>query len=684
MFDKNFMGLDGFVWFIGVVEDRKDPLALGRVRVRACGWHSASLADIPSEDLPWASVLQPPTGIFNTPKEADVVVGFFADGRSGQIPIVLGILPGFSTVEPSTGQGFNDLRSLDQLKLSPRKPVARNYNTDGSGIEVDEINAGSNTALESLRYPQADQLQEQSITGVSRYEIANTAIEARKQNLDKNITTAEGLKWSEPYPAYNALYPHNKAYESESGHIVEYDDTPGHERICVTHRSGSFVEVYPSGSKVEKITKSNYQIVMADDHVHIMGRALLTIDQGSYIKILGNAHIEVGNDAEMKVSGQMNLSVKEALNIKAKSLNIDVEENSTIVAGESQFITVGSGVHLKGEEVRASGSGGNLEVTDSVIATGGGGASVEVSGSVKASGSGGGAIEVASGFVAEGGGASLGVASGQVKGGPLLLGNTSGGSASSASSAGAASEGIAAGIEAAADRSMAKSGRPTEEEVPVPFDAGTTAQNLDAYTGYALSKKRFLDANGDGTTSEPLGDDTEELVCNFDPNSKVFIPKKQWAISSNGLNLIKKQEGYAKRIANGMAQGYPDPATGGEPYTIGYGTTSAVVNVKITLQTVIDKATAEQWLLEAINEIFLPKLKDTVNSELTQNQIDACLSLMYNIGTGAWATSTVKNRINSGNWCGAAEAILWWRKADGRVIQGLVNRRNEERSLFLS
>lgn len=684
MVDKNFMGLDGFVWFIGVVEDRKDPLALGRVRVRVCGWHSASLAEIPSEDLPWASVIQAPGTTFSTPKESDVVVGFFADGRSGQIPIILGILPGFSTTEPSTGQGFNDLRSLDQLKLSPRKPVARTYNKDGSGIKIDEINSGSNTALESLRYPQADQLQEQSITGVSRYEIANTAIEARKQNLDKNITTAEGLKWSEPYPAYNALYPYNKAYESESGHIVEYDDTPGSERICVTHRSGSFAEVYPSGSKVEKITKANYQIVMSDDHVHIMGRALLTIDQSSYIKILGNAHIEVGNDADVKVSGNMNLSVKEALNIKAKSLNIDVQEDSTIVAGGSQFITVGSGVHLKGQEVKASGSGGKLEVTDSVIATGSGGGSVEISGSVNASGSGGGAIEISSGFVAVGGGASLGVASGQVKGGPLLLGNTSGGSASSAASASEAEEGTVAGIEDADARSTAKTGRPTEESVPVPYDLGTVAQNLDAYTGYALTKKRFLETNGDGTTSEPTAAANTNLVCNFEAKTKTFIPKKQWSISSNGLNLIKKQEGYAKRISGGRAQGYPDPATGAEPYTIGYGTTSAVVDTKITLDTVIDKATAEQWLLEAINEIFLPKLKDTINVELTQNQVDACLSLMYNIGTGAWATSTVKNRINSGDWCGAGEAILWWSKADGRVNQGLVNRRTEERTLFLS
>ena len=48
---KHFMGEDGFVWFTGVVEDRNDPDALGRVRVRCLGYHSEDLNDIPTKDL---------------------------------------------------------------------------------------------------------------------------------------------------------------------------------------------------------------------------------------------------------------------------------------------------------------------------------------------------------------------------------------------------------------------------------------------------------------------------------------------------------------------------------------------------------------------------------------------------------------------------------------------------------
>ena len=80
----NFMGLDGFVWFIGVVEDRNDPSKLGRVKVRCLGFHSEDKNDIPTADLPWAHVMHPVTdpsmqGMGMTPSfliEGTWVVGF--------------------------------------------------------------------------------------------------------------------------------------------------------------------------------------------------------------------------------------------------------------------------------------------------------------------------------------------------------------------------------------------------------------------------------------------------------------------------------------------------------------------------------------------------------------------------------------------------------------------------------
>jgi hypothetical protein len=58
---SNFMGRDGFQWFTGVVEDNNDPLATGRVRVRALGYHTENKEELPTTDLPWATVMHPVT-----------------------------------------------------------------------------------------------------------------------------------------------------------------------------------------------------------------------------------------------------------------------------------------------------------------------------------------------------------------------------------------------------------------------------------------------------------------------------------------------------------------------------------------------------------------------------------------------------------------------------------------------
>ena len=93
-----FMGQDGFSWFVGVVEDRNDPLRLGRVRVRCLGYHTSDLGKLPTTDLPWAHVMHPVTdpsmqGMGSTPSflvEGSWVVGFFRDTQEKQQPLIIG------------------------------------------------------------------------------------------------------------------------------------------------------------------------------------------------------------------------------------------------------------------------------------------------------------------------------------------------------------------------------------------------------------------------------------------------------------------------------------------------------------------------------------------------------------------------------------------------------------------
>ena len=92
----DYMGKNGFFWWIGVVEDRNDPLKLGRARVRIFGYHTSDQTLLPKEDLPWALPVAPlnnPHGV-KSPEESSWVLGFFLDGEIGQQPVMLGVLPG--------------------------------------------------------------------------------------------------------------------------------------------------------------------------------------------------------------------------------------------------------------------------------------------------------------------------------------------------------------------------------------------------------------------------------------------------------------------------------------------------------------------------------------------------------------------------------------------------------------
>jgi len=121
--NNNFVGMDGFIWFQGVVEDRKDPYLIGRVKVRCFGHHTSNIFELPTEDLPWAQVMLPVTsagisGIGQSPTglvEGSHVFGFFRDGEDRQEPVVMGSLPGYPIKSPLVEQGILTQEQSNQV-----------------------------------------------------------------------------------------------------------------------------------------------------------------------------------------------------------------------------------------------------------------------------------------------------------------------------------------------------------------------------------------------------------------------------------------------------------------------------------------------------------------------------------------------------------------------------------------
>lgn len=145
-------------------------------------------------------------------------------------------------------------------------------------------------------------------------------------------------------------------------------------------------------------------------------------------------------------------------------------------------------------------------------------------------------------------------------------------------------------------------------------------------------------------------------------------------INQATVDLVKEFEGLELHA-------YRDPVS---VVTIGYGyTNNAGFGPGVEMGDVWTEEQAENMLWKGL-EVFAAEITPLFKRKPTDNQFGAMLSLAYNIGTGAFARSTCLKRFNAGDDEGAAEALTWFNKAGGKVLRGLVRRREAERALFLT
>ena len=340
---KNFMGKDGFQWFVGVVEDRNDPKTLGRLRVRCLGYHTEDLTKLPTSDLPWAHVMNPITsatvsGVGQSPLgavEGTWVVGFFTDGSDAQQPMIMGTLPGVPAKLPTKDatRGFQDVTNANYPKYTET-----DVNRLAVNEKTDDVESNPHSTL-TIRRADRD-----LAVGIAQIDGIFDGVAPIDSDLDTTF-------WDEPATEYNATYPRNHVYESEGGHIREIDDTPGAERIHERHNSGSGYEIFPNGTKVTRVKGKNYNIVSDDEYCHIQGTARETIDKGLRIRVNAegitgnNYNIEVGQGSNVNVEvngGNINLTTlgtgEDAgdININAsRDLNVQVGRNMTMDVSET-------------------------------------------------------------------------------------------------------------------------------------------------------------------------------------------------------------------------------------------------------------------------------------------------------------------------------------------------------------
>ena len=300
---QNFMGLSGYVWWQGVVEDRQDPLELGRARVRILGFHTEEKSKIPTDSLPWAYPAMPlnstPGSIPNL-KEGMWVMGFFRDGENAQEPVMTHTIDAGYVNNNNPNKGFND---PETNTFRPSKPV-------GADSVVGEVNT---TKL---------------ARGITDGTIRDDSDIAR-------------------------VYPYNHVSESESGHVMEINDSPGSESLSITHRTGTYGEIAQDGDMTVKVVGNNFEVVAKDKYV--------TVDEDMNVTIGGNVTNNIeGNKIEKTYSMEMNseseVNINSAGSVKISAPTVFIDGNLSV----SGMVSVGGSTVITGKHVRT----GSMSVSD--------------------------------------------------------------------------------------------------------------------------------------------------------------------------------------------------------------------------------------------------------------------------------------------------------------------------------
>ncbi|MBV8685381.1 MAG: lysozyme [Alphaproteobacteria bacterium] len=150
--------------------------------------------------------------------------------------------------------------------------------------------------------------------------------------------------------------------------------------------------------------------------------------------------------------------------------------------------------------------------------------------------------------------------------------------------------------------------------------------------------------------------------------------------SERCIKTIQQFEGCAKKRSDGSFEAYPDPGTGGDPWTIGWGSTGADIKKGM----VWTQQQCDERFGEHVAQFAASVAKALGGAPTTQPQFDAMVSFAYNVGVGNLQSSTLLKKHKAGDYAGAALEFAKWNKAAGKVLPGLTRRRAAEAALYSS
>jgi hypothetical protein len=328
---------------------------------------------IASPDLPWSQVLLPTTtaalsgiGIQHGLVEGSTVAGFFRDKGKQDFVVTHSAagLPHGGYKETITDEllkrdvekGFNDPRKLtkDAYKGTPDGESPDQAPNRGHGLTLAMDTAPTFPDKIETEIGKAVEITEQELTDehlpfyplkpdgktsdLGAYHTAQEDTNYDTMDLSKMTApswegfVADGTlkdrvsKINDQASVAKPVYPFNKTNMTESGHLIEVDDTKGAERLNWHHRSGTFTEWQPDGSTITRVNKDNYTLVCRDNTLVIGGEVAITVLGNAQVVVKKDAYLGINGDATLEVIGQGYVKSKKRIKVVAPELDLSATE----------------------------------------------------------------------------------------------------------------------------------------------------------------------------------------------------------------------------------------------------------------------------------------------------------------------------------------------------------------------
>ena len=167
----------------------------------------------------------------------------------------------------------------------------------------------------------------------------------------------------EPKTVYAAQYPFNHVRETESGHIQELDDTPGHERIHEYHRAGTFYEIHPDGTKVTKVVGEDYEIIHSNKKLRVRGNMQVFVDGDASLYVRGSLDGQVDEDMKWNVGRNIEFHAGQSIRMYSnQSTEITAQEQFTATSVNDMRLQTQSNMFTAADGDYKTTVKGNLDV----------------------------------------------------------------------------------------------------------------------------------------------------------------------------------------------------------------------------------------------------------------------------------------------------------------------------------